>query len=170
MPFFPILYSLNKMVILVVKKFLIFLKTRHFKCNDHKVHIWLWSIHFALFIFQKQNQDGHWIKIDPESAESFCQTKKGEFWSLVQGKEGIVYLQHEHDVKEGITPVENEPFSFASPPSGATGGFNFGTSPQIPSMNSMFGTLTPPAVTGELKIIFFISFPEYDYIHGINLF
>lgn len=92
-------------------------------------------------LLQKSNTDGHWIKIDPESAESYCQTKKGEFWSLVQGKEGIVYLQHEHDIKEGITPVENEPFSFSSPPNGATGGFNFGASPQIPSANSMFGAL-----------------------------
>ena len=95
-----------------------------------------------LSLSQKTNTDGYWIKIDQESAESFCQTKKGEFWSLVQGKEGIVYLQHEHDIKEGITPVENEPFSFSSPPNTSSVGFNFGASPQIPSGSSVFGDLS----------------------------
>ncbi|XP_069130438.1 LOW QUALITY PROTEIN: E3 ubiquitin-protein ligase MYCBP2-like [Argopecten irradians] len=91
------------------------------------------------------NQDGLWVKIDPESAEQFCQ-QEGETWSLVAGKEGIVYLQHESDIPELPLNAEKDPFSFNTLNAAVAKGFDFGASPQASSQYSVFST--PGSVFG----------------------
>ena len=87
------------------------------------------------------NSDGMWVKIDNESAEQYCHNIQGETWSLVSGREGIMYLQHEVDCP--ATHAEKDPFNFNMLPSSVTKGFDFGMCQQqsiFASPGSVFGT------------------------------
>ncbi|XP_062580615.1 E3 ubiquitin-protein ligase MYCBP2-like [Saccostrea cucullata] len=76
------------------------------------------------------NEDGRWVRLDPESVEQYCQNKQSEAWVLVSGRDGTVYLKHESDLGGLATGKQNDPFAFNSLPPSFNKGFDF--SPQMP--------------------------------------
>jgi hypothetical protein len=84
------------------------------------------------------NEDGRWVRLDPESVEQYCQNKQGEAWVLVSGRDGTVYLKHESDLGGLAAGKQNDPFAFNSLPSTFSKGFDF--TPPVPFV---FGT--PPS-------------------------
>lgn len=63
------------------------------------------------------------MKLDPENAQQICQGAVGEAWSLMRGKDDILYLQHESEVTQlgGLI----DPFSSTGFHHPDTKGFDF---------------------------------------------
>lgn len=71
------------------------------------------------------NEDGRWVRLDPDIVEQYCQNKQGEAWVLVSGRDSTVYLKHESDLVDVASSKQNDPFAFNSLPPAFSKGFDF---------------------------------------------
>lgn len=71
------------------------------------------------------NEDGRWVRLDPDIVEQYCQNKQGEAWVLVSGRDSTVYLKHESDLVGVASSKQNDPFAFNSLPPAFSKGFDF---------------------------------------------
>lgn len=71
------------------------------------------------------NEDGRWVRLDPDIVEQYCQNKQGEAWVLVSGRDSTVYLKHESDLVDVASSKQSDPFAFNSLPPAFSKGFDF---------------------------------------------
>ncbi|XP_045068074.1 E3 ubiquitin-protein ligase MYCBP2-like isoform X1 [Coregonus clupeaformis] len=84
------------------------------------------------------NTEGTWVQLDKNSVVEFCESDKGEAWSLARDRGGNQYLRHgeeqtllEHVAQTSPTsPFSVQAFNRAAAANGANGaqGFNYGIS------------------------------------------
>ncbi|KAK6172343.1 hypothetical protein SNE40_016020 [Patella caerulea] len=83
------------------------------------------------------NQDGVWVKLDPDSIDNYCFNKETEAWTLVCDNENSVFLQHESDVSD---TADADPFCFNSLPQTVQRGFDFSGAQHGAAFGGGFGT------------------------------
>ncbi|ESO93791.1 hypothetical protein LOTGIDRAFT_205644 [Lottia gigantea] len=91
------------------------------------------------------NQDGVWVKLDPESKDNYCFNKESEAWSLVCNVSGTAFLQHESDI------ADSDPFSFNTLPQTVQRGFDFSAAQGESRFNGN-GPTPNPSPPGSPKV------------------